>query len=166
MTDCYETSWDDGNQDIAEAVMWAADEGKPLLVTTASGRTVRLVPDAGAAADTAGPPSDPLDGITVQEVSRSSRQLRSTTEYTQVLRVDGTPELSAGSDATTLVPELVWIEYVVGQKDPARFRAAHVSGYRVTRTGKPDLVVSTSLFEMKALPGWLDALVSTYRQSA
>lgn len=48
--DTYEISWDDGNQDIAETVMWAANEGKVLLVTLADGRTVRMVPEVGTPA--------------------------------------------------------------------------------------------------------------------
>ncbi|MFB7649314.1 hypothetical protein ACFC0S_16350 [Streptomyces sp. NPDC056084] len=78
----YEIDWNDGNQAIAEAVMWAADEGKPLLVTTAAGRTVRLVPEHAV-------PADPLEGIEIQEVTRTVRELRRTTEYVQTLNVEG-----------------------------------------------------------------------------
>ncbi|GAA1111571.1 hypothetical protein [Streptomyces javensis] len=46
--DTCEASWEDSNQDIAEAVMWAADEGKPLVVTTAKGDIVRMIPEAAA----------------------------------------------------------------------------------------------------------------------
>ncbi|WP_435245079.1 hypothetical protein [Streptomyces tendae] len=158
----YEASWNDGNQEIAEAVMWAADEGKPLLVTTAAGVTVRLVPDSAAPAA----PADPLAGITVQEVSRATRTLRTGTEYTQVLNVEGTPALSAGSDAEAQTPGIVWLEYVRERPEgPGRLRGAHVSGYRVRRTGRAeDRVVSTSFFgrAWEGAPPWLHALAARY----
>lgn len=44
----YEIHWDDSNQDIAEAVMWAAAEGVPLVVTLADGRVVYLTPHTAA----------------------------------------------------------------------------------------------------------------------
>ncbi|MCZ0984001.1 hypothetical protein O1L60_45385 [Streptomyces diastatochromogenes] len=157
----YETNWNDGNQDIAEAVMMAADEGKPLLVTTAAGVTVRLVPEPAAPAALA----DPLEGIAVQEVSRATRELRATTEYTQTLNVEGAPELAAGSDTTALEPGIVWLEYVCEKPEgAARLRGAHVSGYRVQRTGRPDRVVSTSFFgrAWEGAPPWLHALAARY----
>lgn len=42
--DAYEITWDDSNQTIAETVMWAADENKPLTITTADGGTVHYTP--------------------------------------------------------------------------------------------------------------------------
>jgi hypothetical protein len=44
--DVYEITEDDANQDIAETLMWAASEGKPLVVTLTDGRVVHLVPSA------------------------------------------------------------------------------------------------------------------------
>lgn len=43
-TDQYETGWNESNQDVAETVMWAADELKPLIVVCANGRTIRFTP--------------------------------------------------------------------------------------------------------------------------
>lgn len=44
--DHYETGWEDPNQDVAETVMWAAGELKPLIVTLHDGRVVRFTPTA------------------------------------------------------------------------------------------------------------------------
>jgi hypothetical protein len=45
----YEISWEDGSQDIAQSVFWAAEEGRPLDVTLADGRVVLMLPvDNGA----------------------------------------------------------------------------------------------------------------------
>ncbi|MFG3157267.1 hypothetical protein ACGF7W_35115 [Streptomyces sp. NPDC048219] len=155
----YEISWEDGNQDIAESVMWAAEAGAHLVVTVADGRTVRLVPDPGPQE----PPS-PLDGITVQEVSRSTRPLRTMTEQTQVLYIDGAPKLPAGDGHPALSPGIVWIEYVQEPGQPVRFRAAHVSGYRVEHTGSPaDRVVSASFFRTTPTPSWLAELITRYQ---
>ncbi|MER0443046.1 hypothetical protein ABR738_00395 [Streptomyces sp. Edi4] len=160
----YEINWNDGNQDIAEAVMWAADECKPLLVTTSCGRTVRLIPEQAAPAE----PADPLEGVAVQEVSRAVRELRRTTEYVQTLNVEGAPELSAGSELTALTPGIVWLEYVIEvAQGTTRLRGVHVSGYRARRTGRPDVVTSTSFVgtTLKDVPPWLHALAVRYAQA-
>ncbi|MFD5451216.1 hypothetical protein [Streptomyces sp. NPDC127100] len=156
----YEISWEDANQDIVESVMWAAEAGAPLVVTVADGRTVRLVPDPGAQE-----PASPLHGITTQEVSRSTRPLRTMTEQTQVLYIGGAPDLPAGDGHPALSPSMVWIEYVQKPEQPLRFRAAHVSGYRVERTGSPDRVVTAHFFRTTPTPSWLVELIARYRRA-
>jgi hypothetical protein len=44
MSNQYEVHESDSNQDIAEAVMWAAAEHTPLVVTLQDGRQVRFNP--------------------------------------------------------------------------------------------------------------------------
>ncbi|MFF3457084.1 hypothetical protein ACFYXH_22750 [Streptomyces sp. NPDC002730] len=40
----YEVSWKEGSQDIAQCLFWAAEAGRPLDVTLADGRVVRMLP--------------------------------------------------------------------------------------------------------------------------
>ncbi|MDX3165852.1 hypothetical protein PV516_18880 [Streptomyces scabiei] len=151
MADTYEANWNDGNQDIAESVIWAADERKPLIVTTHKGETVRMVPEATTETKSETPAA--LEGVLVWPVAQ---------EYKRVLRVSGTPDL-ADRYGVSITPETVWLEYRQEQGETARLVKAYVLGYRVQRTDGPDDFKSIELTPtIDDLPDWLTALAAVH----
>jgi hypothetical protein len=154
--DTHEANWNDDNQDIAESVMWAADERKPLIVTTAKGETVRMVPET-ATEPAPSKPDDRLKGVTVTPVAE---------ERSKVLHISGVPDLTNHPYGDkTITPSGVWIEYRQEEGEAAQFRKAHVSGYRAKGTfgPEPDNFTSITLNNFDTLPDWLTALIDEQR---
>ncbi|TQE33038.1 hypothetical protein [Streptomyces ipomoeae] len=150
--DVYEVDWTDGNQDIAESVMWAADEGKPLVVTLDKGRTVRMVPDTEAK-PAPKKPANPLDGVVVEPVAEERRK---------VLRVSGLPDLT-DDFGLTVTPSTVWLMYRQEEGEAPELQRAHVNGYRVPRKNVPeDFTGITLLPGTHDLPDWLTALAAAH----
>jgi hypothetical protein len=147
--DVHEVDWNDGNQEIAESVMWAADEGKPLLVTTATGRTVRMVPETGAE-----PPAAPTE-FDVTEQAR---------EQTMLLGLAFTPQLSSGP-GRTIAPYGARITYRRETGAETHTWHASVSGNHVHPDGRIGTDSATvqlwSQCDQPAVPDWLMGLIES-----
>ncbi|WP_333746011.1 hypothetical protein [Streptomyces sp. IBSBF 2950] len=153
MADSYEIDWNDGNQEIAESVMWAADEGKPLVVTTHKGDIVRLVPEAAPAStsepETPAAPEGIVAHLVVEERNRS-------------LRVTGVPNVT-DYFGVTITPHSVYLQYRRPADGKPVLEMAHVNGYRVPGTNKPEEYTSIRFIPgSHDLPDWLMTLVDAH----
>ncbi|MCF1597717.1 hypothetical protein [Streptomyces muensis] len=150
-SDAYEIDWNDGNQEIAESVMWAADERKPLLVTTHKGEIVRLVPEAAPETESETPAA--REGVVAHPIVE---------ERNRSLQVTGAPNVT-DFFGVTLAPQSVYLKYRRPTGEEPMLEMAYVNGYRVPGTNKPEEYTTITFIPgTHDLPAWLAALVDAH----